>query len=199
MGFEPDSEIDNRWTGGNTMTKVKKVWVIAMVALSPVLLARCGDGGGSGDTQTDETAGDPLPDNPQDPAADDISGGEDGAPETPVDQPADEVADAPADQPADAPSEDAAPVAVTVHMRDSLFDPPDVTISAGETVAWVNDGSLPHTSTSGTGCTADGTWNSGTLGNGESWSRTFTEAGTYPYYCTFHCAMGMTGTVTVTP
>jgi len=40
-------------------------------------------------------------------------------------------------------------------------------------------------------------WGSGTLNNGQSFSFTFTQKGTFPYFCTFHSAMGMVGTVTV--
>lgn len=86
---------------------------------------------------------------------------------------------------------------VDVEVRDSFFSPQNVTIDAGDTVRWTQLGSLPHTTTSGSGCASNGTWNSGTLSGGQSFSHTFTSAGSFPYYCVFHCGGGMTGTVTV--
>ncbi|MEW6441228.1 MAG: plastocyanin/azurin family copper-binding protein [bacterium] len=86
----------------------------------------------------------------------------------------------------------------TVNMQDFTFDPVDVQISVGDTVQWVNNGPSAHTSTSGTNCTADGTWDSGLLNMGQTFSQTFDTAGTFPYFCIPHCALGMTGTVTVT-
>jgi plastocyanin len=72
------------------------------------------------------------------------------------------------------------------------------TIAVGDTIQWVGDPSLPHSTTSGTctgTCTPDGTWDSG-VGTGLTFSHTFTQAGTFPYYCIVHGAM-MQGTVVV--
>ena len=72
------------------------------------------------------------------------------------------------------------------------------TIAVGDTIQWVGDPALPHSTTSGTcagTCTPDGTWDSG-VGTGTTFSRTFTQAGSFPYFCTVHGAM-MTGTVVV--
>ena len=84
----------------------------------------------------------------------------------------------------------------TVEMQDFVFAPKTITIVAGTTVNWPNTGQAPHTSTSDTGL-----WDSGQKAAGESFSFTFREAGTFPYYCTLHGApggVGMAGTVIVT-
>ncbi len=91
-----------------------------------------------------------------------------------------------------------------VEMRDNNFLPKDLTIAVGDTVDWVNVGNNAHTSTSGSGCTGDGLWDSGTLSKGGTFRAIFdanhiTQTGTLPYFCIPHCAVGMTGSVTVNP
>ena len=89
---------------------------------------------------------------------------------------------------------------VTVAMTANLeFSPDPVTITEGDTIEWVNQSTVQHTSTSGTGCTGDGTWNSGILNQGETFEFVFSSAGSFPYFCIPHCSGGMTGTVTVNP
>lgn len=84
---------------------------------------------------------------------------------------------------------------VTVSMEDNFFDQADITVPAGTTVTWVQNGANPHTTTS-----YDGLWDSGMIagGSGGSFSFTFNEPGTYEYYCIPHESQGMVGTVTVT-
>lgn len=65
-----------------------------------------------------------------------------------------------------------------------------IQIKAGETVEWVNDDLTPHTVTS-----QSGEFDSGSIDAGETWRHTFTQPGTFPYFCTFH--KEMTGTVVV--
>jgi plastocyanin len=93
-----------------------------------------------------------------------------------------------------------------------------VTISVGTTLTWTNlSSNEPHTVTFPVagqplpplpgdpftppmgGSTYDGTQitNSGILNGGDSYSLTFTKTGTYTYYCLFHDAFGMIGTVVV--
>ena len=84
---------------------------------------------------------------------------------------------------------------VNVSIGDFFFSPQTATINVGDTVKWTNNGFFSHTTTSGTSCpTSDGKWDSGLLSNGHSFSVTFTQAGTFQYFCTPHC---FTGTVTV--
>ncbi len=84
---------------------------------------------------------------------------------------------------------------VTVSMEDNFFDQANITVPAGTTVTWVQNGDNPHTTTS-----YDGLWDSGMIagGSGGSFSYTFEEPGTYEYYCIPHEDLGMVGTVTVT-
>jgi LPXTG-motif cell wall-anchored protein len=82
--------------------------------------------------------------------------------------------------------------AATANVSEVDFDfvPATVTIAVGDTVVWTNNGASPHTSTGGS-------WNSGTMNPGASFSHTFSSAGTFPYVCSFHESIGMTGTVIV--
>ncbi len=87
-----------------------------------------------------------------------------------------------------------------VKIVDFAFQPADVTIKVGDTVKWTNTGSSEHTTTSGTTTGGarhpDGLWDSGSLRTGQTFSHTFTKAGAFPYYCSFHFT-SMVGTVTV--
>jgi LPXTG-motif cell wall-anchored protein len=78
----------------------------------------------------------------------------------------------------------------TVTIRDFAFGPPSITVSAGQTVTWINSGPTAHTATA-----KDGSFDTGTLRKGASGSHTFTTAGTFSYVCSIHPSMH--GTVTV--
>lgn len=72
------------------------------------------------------------------------------------------------------------------------FTPATVTISVGQTVEWVFKDANPHTVTADDmsfSSVASG------LANGQTYSHTFTKAGTYPYHCAIHPQMH--GTVIV--
>ena len=84
-----------------------------------------------------------------------------------------------------------------VTIVDFAFSPESVNVSVGDTVTWTNTGSSQHTSTSGAPGAPDGTWDSGTLSNGGTFSHVFGQAGNFHYYCRFHGASGMTGVVSV--
>jgi plastocyanin len=77
-----------------------------------------------------------------------------------------------------------------VTITDFSFSPASLTISAGDTVTWRNNGPSAHTSTSNTGV-----WNSGLLGQGQTYTRVFNATGSFPYHCIPHPQM--TGTITV--
>lgn len=83
----------------------------------------------------------------------------------------------------------------TVEARSDLtFSQPNLTISAGTAVRWVNVSQVLHT------VTPDGhsEWSSADLGsNGSTFTHTFDTPGTYEYFCQPHVGDGMTGTVTV--
>jgi len=74
-----------------------------------------------------------------------------------------------------------------VDITDSTFSPALVTISVGDTVTWRNGDDRPHTATSN-----DGAFDSGNLDEGQGFSFTFTEPGTYTYRCDYHPDMQAT-------
>src|SRR5690606_19882123 len=76
-----------------------------------------------------------------------------------------------------------------VEIRDFEFAQDTITVPVGATVTWTNTGVAPHTVTGSFG-------DSGTLTSGQTFSYTFTEAGTFDYACAFHPEM--TGQVIVT-
>ena len=69
--------------------------------------------------------------------------------------------------------------------------PSSISVEVGTTVTWFNSDAAPHTVTA-----QDGSFDSGAIGGGESWSRAFDQEGTFNFVCTFHPAM--TGTIVVT-
>lgn len=64
------------------------------------------------------------------------------------------------------------------------FDPGNLRVPAGTTVTWTNLDPVGHTATADAGA-----FGSPVLGRGESWSFTFTEPGTYTYFCAPHPQM----------
>jgi plastocyanin len=86
---------------------------------------------------------------------------------------------------------EASAAALTVAMGDYFFRPTDVTISAGEAVRWTNEGKVREGHTA----TGDG-FDSGVLEQGQSYTHTFANEGSFDYVCTLHPSMK--GTVTVT-
>lgn len=80
-----------------------------------------------------------------------------------------------------------------ISIRDFSFTPAETTVAAGATVTWTNDDSAVHdvTSTDGPGVDAatTSTFASEALAQGDSFSFTFEEPGTYYYECTIHASM----------
>jgi plastocyanin len=72
-----------------------------------------------------------------------------------------------------------------VVIANFSFAPQTFTLPAGATVTWTNRDNEPHTVTS-----ADNRFpKSPVLKPGQSFSNTFTAAGTYPYFCSVHPRM----------
>jgi plastocyanin len=91
------------------------------------------------------------------------------------------------------PAASAAPPAAagsTVSIASFSFQPAALTVSVGTTVTWTNNDSASHTVTAD-----DGSFKSGTLGKGGTFSQTFATAGTFTYHCAFHSSMKATITV----
>lgn len=85
-----------------------------------------------------------------------------------------------------------APSTATVAIVGNQFVPQTITIVTGGTVTWVNQDPVPHTVTA-----SDRSFDSSILRQGETWSRTFSNAGSYAYFCELHPEM--TATVVVVP
>jgi plastocyanin len=83
-------------------------------------------------------------------------------------------------------------------MLDFRFRPESLHVFTGDTVTWVNKGRVPHTTTSGVDGKPDGLWDTKHLARGESFSRVFSQYGTYRYFCRPHRGLGMKGVVVVT-
>ena len=77
-----------------------------------------------------------------------------------------------------------------VRAVDFAFEPTQHQVQLGATVTWANAGVAPHTVTA-----RDGSFDSGTLAPGATFSFRFERAGTFQYLCAFHA--DMTGTVVV--
>lgn len=78
----------------------------------------------------------------------------------------------------------------TVNIQNMAFSPSTLNVKVGTTVTWVNRDSTAHDVVSDTGL-----FNSGNLNNGQSYSYTFNQAGSFPYHCGIHPSM--TGTIVV--
>lgn len=92
----------------------------------------------------------------------------------------------------DAPAATSDVASTDVTIENFAFNASSVSVKVGQKVTWTNKDSSAHnvifddkTITS-----------SGTLNKGDTFSATFSKAGTYTYICSFHS--GMTGTVVVT-
>ncbi|MGW0653472.1 cupredoxin domain-containing protein [Streptomyces umbrinus] len=68
-------------------------------------------------------------------------------------------------------------------MGNKFGDGKQLVVKVGETVQWTNHDTAPHTVTTTKGPKK---FDSGTVEKGDSWSYTFTTAGTYEYYCAVH-------------
>jgi plastocyanin len=86
----------------------------------------------------------------------------------------------------------AAPAAAgnAVSIANFSFSPAAITVSIGATITWTNNDSSSHTVTAD-----DGSFDSGRLAPGATFSQTFATAGTFAYHCSIHSMMK--GTVTV--
>lgn len=111
---------------------------------------------------------------------------------------------------ASGPSEDASPDArVVVRIVDDEYVPATVEIHRGQTVVWKNVSLATHTVTCDPGAArfpehaslpGDARpFDSGPLGLGASYAHTFDIPGVYRYFCLFHEAERMVGTVVVKP
>jgi plastocyanin len=85
---------------------------------------------------------------------------------------------------------------VEVHATGFLFAPDEVTITAGDSITWINDDKILHTITAGTPETPDDSFDRELDGQGTSTSLRFDDPGEYAYFCSRH--PHMRGVVRVT-
>ncbi len=81
----------------------------------------------------------------------------------------------------------------TMHMvsiQNFAFSPADLTIGVGDTVLWTNLDGYPHTVTA-----ANNLFDSGNLNTNDTFTYTFSAAGTFAYVCAYHS--NMTGSIIV--
>ena len=79
------------------------------------------------------------------------------------------------------------PGANEVWIQGMAFTPSTRTVTAGTTIKWTNKDNANHTVTSDVGSSE--TFDSGSLGKGETFTWQFNTAGTIHYHCTFHTGM----------
>jgi plastocyanin len=82
------------------------------------------------------------------------------------------------------------PTARTVRIQNFAFGVTEIRVARGSQVTWVNCDSQSHTSTSDTDA-----WDSGLISPNTTFTRTFDQAGRFPYHCEPH--PGMRATVVV--
>ncbi|HVH43618.1 MAG TPA: plastocyanin/azurin family copper-binding protein [Labilithrix sp.] len=87
--------------------------------------------------------------------------------------------------------------AATIRVSSNQFSPAQVRVKVGDTVLWTWGGGS-HDVVSGTNCTPDAKFRSKLQSSG-TFEQKFDTAGTFPFFCTPHCSMGMTGEVIVEP
>jgi plastocyanin len=72
----------------------------------------------------------------------------------------------------------------TISIKNFAFNPTILTIKVGVNVTWTNEDSASHQVKED-----NGLFLSSVLGNGQSFTYTFTTVGTYNYTCTIHSSM----------
>ena len=83
---------------------------------------------------------------------------------------------------------------MAVQIFNFGFGPDALNINVGDTVEWtITEGF--HTATAGTPANLTGFWDSEPMNEGQSFKFTFTQAGTFTYFCNIHNSMR--GTITV--
>lgn len=71
-----------------------------------------------------------------------------------------------------------------IRIQNRSFAPGNLTVKKGQAVIWKNYDDLDHTVDA-----EDGSFSSGTLKKGKTFSHTFKKAGKYPYSCHLHPRM----------
>ena len=104
------------------------------------------------------------------------------------------------------PEPETLPMALTVSIPEGAgipgceetnecYFPYELSVAVGTTVTWINDDIAAHTVTSGNFPEHDGLFDSSVFMSGDTFEITFSDAGTFDYYCFVH--PWMAGTVNV--
>ena len=72
----------------------------------------------------------------------------------------------------------------TVSIKNMAFSPTPLSITKGAAVTWINNDAITHTVTAD-----DGSFNSGNIAPGYSFTHTFSSVGTITYHCSIHPMM----------
>jgi len=81
-----------------------------------------------------------------------------------------------------------------ISIKGFAFNPNQPSVAKGATITWTNDDGTTHTVTSGVPGTPAGKFDQ-RVEPGKTFAFTFTDAGTYEFFCSIHNSMR--GTVTV--
>jgi plastocyanin len=77
-----------------------------------------------------------------------------------------------------------------INISGYAFVNNSITVPSGTTITWTNNDGVAHT------VTADGgSFDSGNIASGATWSHTFSATGTFTYHCSYHTYMK--GTVVI--
>jgi amicyanin len=74
-----------------------------------------------------------------------------------------------------------AEAASSVHIDNFTFTPQEITITRGTTLTWVNDDDIPHAIAA-----SNKAFRSKAMDTEQKFSFTFSEPGTYEYFCSLH-------------
>ncbi len=88
------------------------------------------------------------------------------------------------------PNQSAGQATQSITIANFSFQPANATLSVGKIVTWTNNDSVSHTVTAD-----DGSFDSGAILPGNTFSHTFTIAGSAAYHCSIHSSMH--GSITV--
>lgn len=76
-----------------------------------------------------------------------------------------------------------------VSIQSNSFNPGSRTVSVGTTIKWTNNDNVTHTVTSGSPGNQTTLFDSGNLASGQTFEFTFTQTGTFNYFCKIHPSM----------
>jgi len=77
-----------------------------------------------------------------------------------------------------------------VSIVSNIFNPANRSVQAGTTITWTNNDTVPHTVTSGTPQNpTPNIFDSGSIPPRGTFQHTFSQAGSFAYYCTLHPTM----------